>query len=145
GAPAPRGPRRDPDGDPGPGRPRRPALRRRDRDDPPGAPVMQATQVFPREWARPGLQWQSEAVREAWRPVLHRAQRAWLEAEIASVGDAVRAAALVTLEPAEIPQAARDCAYQGLEMSVLQAQPDGTYRAAVHHRGHAAAWHRAWS
>jgi hypothetical protein len=100
--------------------------------------------TLPREWVR-GPQWASPAARAAWEPVLRRAQRAWQELEIASVTEGLRAAALVHLTAAEVPQASRDCAGVGLELSVLELQQDATFRAAVHQRGAAAGWPRAWS
>lgn len=101
--------------------------------------------TMPREWVR-GPQWASEQARETWEPILRRAQAAWEAIEVASVTELVRCSALVRLEPGELVQASRDCAGQGLALTILEAQRVGTYRAAVHWPGPLAAqWHRAWA
>lgn len=98
--------------------------------------------TLPREWSR-GPVWASEAAQAEWAPVLARAQSAWTELELVSV-PTLRDAALVHLDPDELPLAGRDCARGGLQLSVLARQADGRFRAAVHHLGAAGAWHAAW-
>lgn len=101
--------------------------------------------TMPREWVR-GPQWASEQARETWEPILRRAQAAWAELELASVTEHLRSSALVHLAPGELVQASRDCAGQGLALTLLEAHPAGTCRAAVHWPGPLAAqWHRAWA
>jgi hypothetical protein len=96
---------------------------------------------FPREWCR-GPQFVSGSEGE-WAPAIRRAQSAWEELEVASVTEGVRAAALVLLEPRELPEAMAACAAVGLVVSVLEH--DGSrLRCAVHAPGAEAAWHRAW-
>lgn len=101
--------------------------------------------TMPREWVR-GPQWASGQARETWEPILRRAQAAWAELELASVTEHLRGSALVHLAAGELVQASRDCAGQGLALTVLAEQTGGTYRAAVHWPGPLAAqWHRAWA
>lgn len=98
--------------------------------------------MLSREWVR-GPQWSSEQARAEWEPVLRRAQAAWSELEIASVPE-LREAALVHLEPDEVPIAGRDCSRAGLQLSVLARQADGRFRAAAHLPGAARPWYDAW-
>lgn len=98
---------------------------------------------LPREWMR-GPAWASPAARVAWEPVIADAQRAWSEAEVASLTEGLRDSALVFLTPAELPIAAGDCRAQGLEITPLEAL-DGRLRVAIHRRGLAARWWSAWT
>lgn len=100
--------------------------------------------TMPREWVR-GPQWASEQARAEWEPVLRSAQAAWSELELASVTEHLRGSALVHLAAGELVKASRDCAGQGLVLTILGEQLGGTYRAAVHWPGPLAGqWHRAW-
>jgi methyltransferase family protein len=99
--------------------------------------------TLPREWSR-GPQWASEADRAAWEPVLLRAQQAWSEIELVSITEGVRNSALLFVDAAELPGACSDCARVGLELSVL-ASDGANFRVAVHRRGLARDWHRAWA
>jgi len=98
---------------------------------------------LPREFCR-GAQYASTAARSNWEPVLHEAQQAWAEAEVASLTEGLRDSALVYLDPGELPAAVHDCRGQGLEVTPLEA-PEGRLRVAIHRRGLAARWWAAWT
>lgn len=98
---------------------------------------------LPREWMR-GPQWSSPEARAGWEPVLQAAAAAWAELEILSVSSGVRPSALLHLTPAELVQATRDGAGQGLVVTPLAW--DGTHlRAALGRPSTAGAWLEVWA
>lgn len=98
--------------------------------------------MLPREFCR-GPQWRSHSERSVWEPALRQAQTAWSELEVASVSSGVRDSALLVLTADEIGQASADCAFNGLQASVVGRCGDG-FRVAIHRPGLSATWHRAW-
>lgn len=101
------------------------------------------TDGLPREWMR-GPQWTSPQARAEWEPVLRAAAAAWAELEVVSVSAGLRPSALLQLTPAELVQATRDAAGQGLEVTPL-AWDGSSLRAALHGPGLSAAWLEAWA